>query len=37
VPPFENVSVYNVLAAILGITPAPNDGDAAVAKLLLDR
>jgi predicted AlkP superfamily pyrophosphatase or phosphodiesterase len=37
VPPFENVSVYNVLAAILGITPAPNDGEAAVAKLLLDR
>ena len=29
VPPFENVQVYNFLCAILGLRPAPNDGDAA--------
>jgi predicted AlkP superfamily pyrophosphatase or phosphodiesterase len=32
VPPFENVHVYAMLCRILGITPAPNDGDAAVAE-----
>ena len=36
VPPFENVSVYNVLTAVLGINPAPNDGDPALAKSLLN-
>ena len=30
VPAFENVSVYNVLARALGVTPAPNDGDPGV-------
>lgn len=35
VEPFENVSVYNVLARILGLTPAPNDGDPAVAGRVL--
>ena len=35
VPPFENVSVYNVLTAVLGVTPAPNDGDPAVVSSLL--
>ena len=35
VPAFENVSVYNVLAAVLGIAPAPNDGDPAVATSIL--
>ncbi|HST45001.1 MAG TPA: ectonucleotide pyrophosphatase/phosphodiesterase, partial [Luteimonas sp.] len=28
-PPFPNVDVYALLAALLGITPAPHDGDAA--------
>ncbi len=27
VPPFENVHLYNALAAALGIRPSPNDGD----------
>lgn len=35
VPAFENVHVYNALAQILGVPPAPNDGDPAVARLLL--
>ncbi len=35
VAPFENVSIYNVLAKILGVTPAPNDGDPSVARQLL--
>jgi predicted AlkP superfamily pyrophosphatase or phosphodiesterase len=35
VAPFENVSIYNVLAKILGVTPAPNDGDPSVAGHLL--
>jgi predicted AlkP superfamily pyrophosphatase or phosphodiesterase len=35
VPAFENVSVYNVLARVLGVTPAPNDGDPAVVARLL--
>ena len=35
VPEFENVSVYNVLAGALGLTPAPNDGDPAIAQMLL--
>lgn len=35
VPAFENVEVYNLLAAALGIEPAPNDGDLSrVAGLL---
>jgi predicted AlkP superfamily pyrophosphatase or phosphodiesterase len=35
VPAFENVSVYNVLTEVLGISPAPNDGDPSVARSLL--
>ena len=35
VPAFENVSVYNVLTAVLGVTPAPNDGDPALVRSLL--
>lgn len=27
VPPVENVHVYNLLCAVAGLTPAPNDGD----------
>jgi hypothetical protein len=35
VPRFENVHVYNALAAAAGISPAPNDGDPAIARRLL--
>jgi predicted AlkP superfamily pyrophosphatase or phosphodiesterase len=35
VAPFENVSIYTVLARILGVTAAPNDGDPSVATRLL--
>jgi predicted AlkP superfamily pyrophosphatase or phosphodiesterase len=27
IPPFENIHVYNLLCAVLGLQPAPNDGD----------
>lgn len=32
VPPVENVHVYELLCAILGIAPVPNDGDFAVVR-----
>jgi predicted AlkP superfamily pyrophosphatase or phosphodiesterase len=35
VPPFENVHVYTLMCLALGVTPSPNDGDSAVARLLL--
>jgi predicted AlkP superfamily pyrophosphatase or phosphodiesterase len=35
VPAMENIHVYNALATALGVTPAPNDGDIAVARRLL--
>jgi predicted AlkP superfamily pyrophosphatase or phosphodiesterase len=35
VPAFENVDVYDVLARVLGIVPAPNDGDPGRAAQLL--
>ena len=35
VAPFENVSIYNVLAHILHVTPAPNDGDPSIVRALL--
>jgi predicted AlkP superfamily pyrophosphatase or phosphodiesterase len=35
VAPFENVHIYNVLASVLGVTPAPNDGDPSLARQLL--
>jgi predicted AlkP superfamily pyrophosphatase or phosphodiesterase len=35
VDPFENVSIYNVLARLLRVRPAKNDGDPAVVKRLL--
>jgi predicted AlkP superfamily pyrophosphatase or phosphodiesterase len=34
-PAFENVHIYNALAAALGITPASNDGDLRMAKRML--
>ena len=35
VPEFPNVDVYDVLARVLGIRPAPNDGNPATAAQLL--
>ncbi|HVS04339.1 MAG TPA: ectonucleotide pyrophosphatase/phosphodiesterase [Thermoanaerobaculia bacterium] len=35
VPPFESVHVYELMAAILGLEPAPNDGDLGVVRQLL--
>jgi predicted AlkP superfamily pyrophosphatase or phosphodiesterase len=35
VPAFENIHIYNVLAQILGVTPAPNDGQSDVAAFVL--
>ncbi|PYR73145.1 MAG: alkaline phosphatase family protein [Acidobacteria bacterium] len=35
VKPFENVSIYNVLARVLGVTPPPNDGDRSVMTSVL--
>ena len=34
-PPFENTEVYNLLCAVLGLRPAPNDGDARLAQAAL--
>lgn len=34
-PAAENIHVYNLLCALLEITPAPNDGDDRLARLLL--
>jgi predicted AlkP superfamily pyrophosphatase or phosphodiesterase len=35
VAPFENVNVYDALARVLNITPAPNDGDPSIARTLI--
>jgi predicted AlkP superfamily pyrophosphatase or phosphodiesterase len=35
VPAFENVHLYDALAEVLRVTPAPNDGDPQVARSLL--
>jgi predicted AlkP superfamily pyrophosphatase or phosphodiesterase len=35
VPAFENVHLYEMLCRILGVEPAPNDGDANVTSALL--
>jgi predicted AlkP superfamily pyrophosphatase or phosphodiesterase len=37
VEPFENIQVYNVMTRILGLKPAPNDGDDRAAKAVLVR
>jgi predicted AlkP superfamily pyrophosphatase or phosphodiesterase len=34
-PAFENIHIYNALAEVLGVTPARNDGDPAVARSML--
>jgi predicted AlkP superfamily pyrophosphatase or phosphodiesterase len=35
VPAFENVQVYNMMCAILGLKPAPNDGNMEAARAVL--
>ncbi|NNE71669.1 MAG: sulfatase-like hydrolase/transferase [Rhodothermales bacterium] len=35
VEPFENVHLYELMTRILGLTPAPNDGDPAVTQSFL--
>ncbi len=35
VEPFENVHVYNIMTKILGLTPAPNDGNMKAAQNVL--
>jgi predicted AlkP superfamily pyrophosphatase or phosphodiesterase len=35
VPAFENVHIYDLLARVLGVTPAPNDGRASVGEAML--
>ena len=32
IPPVENIHVYELMCALLGLTPAPNDGDLAVMR-----
>ena len=36
-PEFQNIHVYDFLCAVLGLKPAPNDGDAAVTGQFLAR
>ncbi len=35
VPPFQNIHVYDLLAHLLGVTPAPNDGSPDSTRALL--
>ena len=35
VAPFENVQVYNIMTRLLGLKPAPNDGDNRAARAVL--
>jgi hypothetical protein len=37
VAPFENIQVYNIMTRLLGLKPAPNDGDYRAAKAVLSR
>ena len=37
VPAFENIHVYELMCRALGLTPAPNDGDPALASWFLAR
>ena len=34
-PAFENIHIYDALAQALGVPPAHNDGDPAVARSML--
>jgi predicted AlkP superfamily pyrophosphatase or phosphodiesterase len=35
VPPFENIHIYGLLCALLGLEPAPNDGDLEIVREML--
>ena len=35
VPPFENIHIYHFMCALMGLTPAKNDGDPAVTRDML--
>jgi hypothetical protein len=35
VPPFQNIHIYALLAHLLGLTPAPNDGSLDSVKSVL--
>ena len=35
-PGFENIHIYDFLCAVLGLTPAPNDGNSAVTRAFLE-
>jgi ectonucleotide pyrophosphatase/phosphodiesterase family protein 7 len=35
VKPFENLHIYDLMCAALGIQPSPNDGDLAAVKDML--
>ena len=35
VPPFENIHIYELMCAVLGVTPAKNDGDPSVTRDML--
>jgi predicted AlkP superfamily pyrophosphatase or phosphodiesterase len=37
IKPFDNIHVYNVMAKILGLPPAPNDGDDRLARRVLSK
>ncbi len=37
IPAFDNIQVYNLLCAVLGVQPAPNDGDDRLARTVLRR
>lgn len=37
IPDVENIQVYNLLCAVLGITPAPNDGNASLVRTAIRR
>jgi predicted AlkP superfamily pyrophosphatase or phosphodiesterase len=37
IPDVENIQVYNLLCAALGLSPAPNDGDQSLVRATLKR
>jgi len=37
IPAFDNIHVYNLLCTVLGVQPAPNDGDNRLTRTVLRR
>jgi predicted AlkP superfamily pyrophosphatase or phosphodiesterase len=37
VPPFQNIHLYSLVAHILGLTPAPNDGSLDSVRAVLSK